>query len=181
MNGKQVQLLINDSEYISRQFAQPVTSGNIGLKGHRRGSIFGDLRLDNINQPTVALNDYHKIPVHQNVTLNYLMNLPPNVKLMSASAAQGTVRIEDDQLIYRSAAHHWGPTTVDYELLYPNGTQVSKSLPLAPGVDYPATAQLTKFGHLESDIVMNDLGFHIQGKEFFQETSTRFHWAVMRM
>ena len=169
VNGKQVQLLINDSEYISRQFAQPVTSGNIGLKGHRRGSIFGDLRLDNINQPAVALNAYHKIPVHQNVTLNYLMNLPPDVKLISASAAQGTVRIEDDQLIYRSAAHHWGPTTVDYELLYPNGTQVSKSLPLAPGVDYPATAQLTKFGHLESDIVMNDLGFHIQGKEFFQE------------
>ncbi len=169
VNEKQVQLLINDSQYISRQFAQSVTSGNIGLKGHGRGSIFSDLRLDNINQPAVALNDYHKIPVHQDVTLNYLMNLPPDVELLSASAAQGTVRIEDNQLIYHSAPHHWGPTTVDYELQYPNGTQVSNSLPLAPGVDYPATAQLTQFGHLESAIVMNDLGFQIQGKEFFQE------------
>lgn len=169
VNGKQVQLLINESSYISRQFLHDLTSGQLGIKGHRRGSFFSSLKLDDIHQPTVALNDYHKIPVHQDITLNHLLNLPTTVEIISASVAQGTVRIEDNQLIYRSAPHHWGPIILEYELQYQNGTRVSKTLPLAPGVSFPATAQLTEFGHLKSDVVMNDLGFHIQGKEFFQE------------
>jgi len=169
INGNQVRLLVNDTQYISRQFHEDVTHGQIGLKGHRRGSIFRSLRLDDINQPAVGLNHYHKIPVHQDVTLNHLIDLPQGAVMTGASAAHGTVTLHDNQLTYRSAAHHWGPTTIEYSLEFENGTAATRTLPIAPGVSFPASAELTPFGHLDSDVVMNDYGFAVQGKQFFQE------------
>ena len=169
IHRNQVRLLINDTHYLSRQFANDISAGNLGLKGHRRGSIFGTLTLDNIHQPAVKINNYHKIPVHEDVLLNDLFVLPEGATITKASATHGSVQIQDEELIYRSAPHHWGPTFVEYEIQYQNGATAQKTLPVSPGVNFPVSAKLTPFGYLESTVVMNDYGFKIQGKEFYQE------------
>ncbi|MBA61837.1 MAG: hypothetical protein CMJ76_05660 [Planctomycetaceae bacterium] len=169
VHGNQVRLLINDQQYLSREFPDDVSAGHVGLKGHRRGSIFKPLTIDNINQPSVGINNYHKVAVHEDVTLNHFIQLPEDAVIASASTPHGTINVKDNELTYRSAPHHWGPTNIEYEIQFANGVTANRTLPIAPGVNFPASAKLTPFGYLESDIVMNDYGFKIQGKEFFQE------------
>lgn len=169
IHENQVRLLINDTHYLSRQFTNDVSTGHLGLKGHRRGSFFKPLTLGNMNQPSVGINNYHKIPVHQDVSLQHLLQLPESAVITNASTSQGSVHIEDNDLIYRSAPHHWGPTNVEYEIQFENGATATKQIPIAPGVAFPASAKLTPFGYLDSEVVMNDFGFKIHGKEFFQE------------
>ena len=169
IHGNQVRLLVNDSHYLSRQFHEDVSTGMLGLKGHRRGSIFKTLTLDNINQPQVGFNNYHKVPVHEDVSLNEFIQLPEGVTIKDASTVHGAVQIKNNELIYRSSPHHWGPTVVEYEIQFENGTTAQKTLPISPGVNFPASAKLTPFGYLDSETVMNDFGFKIHGKEFYQE------------
>ena len=169
IHKNQVRLLINDTHYLSRQFTDDISTGNLGLKGHRRGSIFRALMLDDIHQPDVRINNYHKVPVHEDVLLNDLFLLPEGASITTASATHGSIKVVDNELIYRSAPHHWGPTIVEYEIKYQNGATAQKTLPVSPGVNFPVSAQLTPFGYLESDVLMNDYGFKIQGKEFYQE------------
>ncbi len=167
--GNQTRLLINDTQYLSLQFRTDVSSGQLGLKGHRRGSIFKPLSVDNLDPPTAGINAYHKVPVHEDVSLEHLIRIPDDATITSATVPHGTVRIEGNQLVYRSAPHHWGPTIIDYEVEFPDGDTVQRTLPIAPGVSFPVSAKLTPFGYLDSDVPMNDLGFAIHGKGFYQE------------
>ena len=169
IHGNQVRLLVNDSHYLSRQFHEDVSTGMLRLKGHRRGSIFKTLTLDNINQRQVGFNNYHKVPVYEDVSLNEFIQLPEGVTIKDASTVHGAVQIKNNELIYRSSPHHWGPTVVEYEIQFENGTTAQKTLPISPGVNFPASAKLTPFGYLDSETVMNDFGFKIHGKEFYQE------------
>lgn len=167
IDGPKTRLIVNQNQYISYQFGSDVTGGLVGLKGHRRGSHFQDLEILELNAVDVAnTQDNIYVPVHEQVVLETV--LPAGATYLSATAENGNILIENNQLVYISANHHWGPDNVEISILLASGESQLESLTVNVGVTFPMESRLVYSDYLENSNSLAQKGLRIEGHSFFQ-------------
>ena len=167
IDGPKTRLVVNENQYIAYQFESDVTSGRVGLKGHHRGSHFQGLEILELNAVDVADNQaYINVPVDEQVLLE--IDLPEGTTYLSASAENGNVLIENNQLLYRSDDHHWGPDKVDISVMLASGESQTQTLTVNAGITFPMESQLVYSDYLGNPNSLSQKGLRIKGRSFFQ-------------
>jgi hypothetical protein len=167
IDGPKTRLTVNQNQYISHQFEADVTGGLVGLKGHRRGSYFQGLEILELNAVDVAntQGSIH-VPVHEQVVLETV--LPEGATYLSATAENGNIFIENNQLVYISANHHWGPDNVEISILLASGENQQETLTVNAGITFPMESRLVYSDYLENSNSLSQKGLRIEGHSFFQ-------------
>jgi hypothetical protein len=167
IDGPKTRLVVNQSQYISYQFESDVTGGLVGLKGHRRGSHFQGLEILELNAVDVAdtQGSIH-VPVHEQVILE--TDFPAETAFLSATAETGNILIENNQLVYISGNHHWGPDKVEVEILLASGESQSHTLNVNAGISFPMESRLVYSDYLENPDSLSQKGLRIEGHSLFQ-------------
>jgi hypothetical protein len=167
IDGSKTRLVVNQSQYISYQFESDVTGGLVGLKGYRRGSHFQGLEILEFDALDVAdTQGMINVPVHEQVVLENV--LPAGATYLSAAAENGDILIENNQLVYISGNHHWGPDNVEVSVLLASGESQSQTLTVNAGIAFPMESRLVYSDYLENPDSLSQKGLRIEGHSFFQ-------------
>jgi hypothetical protein len=167
IDGPKTRLVVNRTQYISYQFESDVTGGLVGLKGHRRGSYFQGLEILEFDAADVAdTQGMINVPVHEQVVLETV--LPAGTTYLSAAAENGNILIKNNQLVYTSDNHHWGPDKVAVSVLLASGESQSHTLTVNAGITFPMESRLVYSDYLENPTARSQKGLRIEGHSFFQ-------------
>ncbi|HIN53473.1 MAG TPA: hypothetical protein EYM79_04105 [Planctomycetes bacterium] len=167
IDGPKTRLVVNQNQYIAYQFDSDVTGGLVGLKGHRRGSHFHGLEILEFNAVDVVdtQGSIH-VPVHEQVVLETVF--PAGTTYLSAAAEYGNILIENNQLVYTSGNHHWGPDKVEVSVLLASGESQSQTLNVNAGISFPMESRLVYSDYLENPASLSQKGLRIAGHSLFQ-------------
>jgi len=167
IDGPKTRLIVNQDQYISHQFESDVTGGLVGLKGHRRGSHFQGLEILEFSAIDVAdIQGIINVSVHEQAVLETV--LPEGATYLSAAAENGNILIENNQLVYTAANHHWGPDNVEVSILLASGARQSQTLTVNAGITFPMESRLVYSDYLENPDLQSQKGLRIEGHSFFQ-------------
>jgi len=167
IDGPKTRLVVNQNQYISHQFDSDVTAGHVGLKGHRRGSHFQGLEILEFDAVDVAdIQGIIDVPVHEQVVLETV--LPEGATYRSAAAENGNILIENNQLLYTSKNHHWGPDNIEITILLASGESQSQNITVNAGITFPMESRLVYSDYLENPESLSQKGLRIEGHSFFQ-------------